>query len=58
MYDYQITRTVADAHRQDLIAHAPTGQRGRTTRTAEVHRERRGLFGLAIRRGGPVALAR
>jgi hypothetical protein len=57
MYDYQLTRHVADAHRQDLIAHVTTGRRGRTTRTTEV-RERRGLFGLAIRRGGPVALAR
>lgn len=57
MYDYQLTRHVADAHRQDLIAHA-AGRRGRTTRTTEVRQERRGLFGLAIRRGGPVALAR
>jgi hypothetical protein len=53
MYDYQLTRHVADARRQDLIAHA-AGRRGRTV---EERQERRGLFGLAIRRG-PVALAR
>jgi hypothetical protein len=54
MYAHQITSTVADAHRQDLIAEARAYRLGRASRSAAQPRRETTTFAFRLR----VAFAR